>query len=72
MTLVPPLKTVRRYVETFYNWMRGYGFYWVKTPGSPAGGYIEMKPGTCPYPLKFDWSVKACKKAGLCGCVQLR
>ena len=55
---------------TFYNWLRGYGFSWIETPGSPAGGYIDAWPGTCPYPChKWDWSAKGCIRRGDCGCV---
>jgi hypothetical protein len=60
---------VSKWIERFYNAIRGYGFYWVRTnDGSSAGGYIEVKEGTCPHPVQFDWSAKACIKAGLCGC----
>lgn len=51
-----------------WNLMRGYGFDWIETPGTLGGGHIMPRPGTCPYPLINDWSVKACNKAGLCGC----
>ena len=52
----------------FLNWWRGLGIVWIKTPGTPAGGYFEIRPGTCPYPIRDDWSAKACIKAGDCGC----
>jgi hypothetical protein len=51
--------------ERFYNWIRGYGFYWAR---DEHGWYMEIKEGTCPYPVQFDWSAKACIKAGECGC----
>ena len=50
------------------NALQGCGFSWVKTPGSPAGGYIRPWRGTCPYPLRSNWSARACIKAGDCGC----
>jgi hypothetical protein len=59
---------ILRWLARVYNGIRGYGFYWVETPGSPAGKYLAIKPGTCPYPLRLDWSAKACIKAGDCGC----
>ena len=50
------------------NWIRGLGFRWVETPGTPAGGYYEPKPGTCHSPVHPDGSVKGCIKRGDCGC----
>lgn len=61
---------VRRPIEVAYNWLQGCRFFWVSTPGSSAGGYIDMTEKCCPYPVQFDWSVKACVKAGHCGCVK--
>lgn len=55
-------------IEYAYNWLRGCRFFWVETPGSPAGGYFDMTEKCCPYPILFDWSVKACNRAGCCGC----
>lgn len=52
-----------------WNWIRGHRFYWVETPGTPGGGYWDMTDSTCPYPVRDDWSAKACIKAGDCGCV---
>lgn len=63
---------MKRWIIEQWNALRGYRFFWVETPGSPAGGYIDFTPGTCPYPLLKDWSVKACNKAGLCGCNERR
>jgi hypothetical protein len=60
--------TLKDRVVRFWNWIRGYRFFWVETPGSPAGGHIDFTPGTCPYPLRNDWSAKACIRAGDCGC----
>ncbi len=48
-------------IERAWNWLRGYRFYW-------QNGTMECSPGTCPYPVRCDWSVKACIKAGYCGC----
>jgi hypothetical protein len=56
-------------LEHFYNWVRGYGFYVTK---DEQGEYLAVKPGTCPYPLQFDWSAGACIKAGDCGCDELK
>ena len=61
------MKVVRWLIELWNN-LRGYGFDWIETPGTPAGGYVEPRPGTCPRPLRNDWSAKACIKAGDCGC----
>lgn len=55
----------------WWNRLRGYGYYWVETPGTPAGGYIEALPGTCPHAIRNDWSANACIKAGDCGCNEL-
>jgi len=52
---------VKRWLIEKWNALRGYGFYF-------ADGALQIKPGTCPYPLRNDWSVKACIKAGDCGC----
>ena len=52
----------------FMNWRRGLGFYWVETPGTPAGGHFDLHPGTCPYPTHDDWSVEGCIRRGDCGC----
>ena len=68
MNLRPILKTAKRFVEYAYNWLQGCRFFWVETPGSPAGGYFGMTEKCCPYPVRFDWSVRACVKAGDCGC----
>lgn len=45
----------------FWNGLRGYGFTWV-------GRELTPLPGTCPYHLSNDWSVKRCLKNGTCGC----
>ena len=57
-------------VMTAYNWFQGCRFFWVETHGSPGGGYLNMTEKCCPYPIQFDWSVKACVKAGYCGCIK--
>jgi hypothetical protein len=59
---------MRYYLMVAYNWAQGYRMYWVETPGSPAGGYWDYTEKMCPYPIRFDWSVKACVRAGDCGC----
>ena len=46
------------------NWVRGVGFYW-------QDDVLEVKPGTCPYPVHDDWSAKGCIKRGECGCDEL-
>lgn len=43
------------------NWLRGLGYQW-------DGETFQVKPGTCPYPLHPDWSVKRCVRNGDCGC----
>ena len=48
------------------NWLRGLGFDWVETHGTP--GYVNPRPGTCPYPVHADWSAKGCIARGECGC----
>ena len=53
-----------------YNWLQGCRFFRVATPSSPGGGYWDMTEKCCPYPIRFDWSVRACVKAGDCGCVK--
>ena len=63
-----PLDRAKRILEVAFNWLQGCRFFWVETPGSPAGGYIDFTEQCCPYPVIFDWSVKACVKAGKCGC----
>jgi hypothetical protein len=63
--LRPALDGVKRRIEWFYNWIRGYGFYWAR---DEHGWYLEIRKGTCPYPVQFDWSAKSCIKAGECGC----
>ena len=50
------------------NALQGCGFSWIKTPGTTASGYIMPWRRTCPYPLRHDWSARACIKAGDCGC----
>jgi hypothetical protein len=59
--------TLLQRIEHAYNWLQGCRFFWVKDD-HPSGGYLDMTEKCCPYPLLFDWSVKACNKAGLCGC----
>jgi hypothetical protein len=63
-------RRVRLPIETAYNWLQGCRFFWVETPGEPGGGYLDMTEKCCPYPVRFDWSVKACVRAGTCGCVK--
>jgi hypothetical protein len=58
---------LRYYAMVAYNWLQGCRFFWVPD-NHPAGGYFDMTEKTCPYPLRFDWSVRACVKAGDCGC----
>lgn len=55
----------RMRLERWWNERRGLGFNWVD---DDHRGYFEVRPGTCPYPVLFDWSVKACQKKGFCGC----
>ena len=62
------LDRAKRILEGAFNWAQGCRFFWVETPGSPAGGYLDMTEKCCPYPIIFNWSVKACVKAGHCGC----
>jgi hypothetical protein len=59
---------VSRWLERLWNALRGHGFSRVQTPGTPAGGYIRPWRGTCPYPIRADWSARACIAAGDCGC----
>lgn len=55
---------MRRWIEVAFNWLQGCRFFWA------PGGYLDMTEKCCPYPLRFDWSVKACVKAGDCGCIK--
>ena len=50
------------------NALQGCGYSWIKTPGSPAGGYVMPWKGTCPHAIRNDWSARACIKSGDCGC----
>lgn len=52
---------MRFFIIRAWNWIRGYRFFW-------KDGALECTEGTCPYPLLNDWSVKACVRAGKCGC----
>jgi hypothetical protein len=56
-----------KWLERLYNRIRGYGFEWAKD-----GDYLIVKPGTCPYPIHFDWSAETCIKSGDCGCDKAR
>ena len=57
-----------RYALAFaFNWLQGCRFFWVDHPDGP---YYDMTEKCCPHPIRFDWSVRACVKAGDCGCVK--
>lgn len=62
-----PIDKAKRAAIFAYNWVRGYRFFWV-ADGHPSGGYFDMTEKTCPYPVLNDWSVRACVRAGHCGC----
>lgn len=62
--------TPRYYAMVAYNWLQGCRFFWVRPAGEIP--YLDMTEKCCPYPIRFDWSVKACVKAGECGCVKGR
>ena len=48
------------------NALQGCGVTFSRLPS----GNLTYSPWrrTCPYPLRNDWSAKACIKAGDCGC----
>ena len=62
-TLDRAKKALRYYAMVAFNWLQGCRFFW-------KDGSLEMTEKCCPYPIRFDWSVKACVKAGDCGCVK--
>lgn len=61
------MRKIRDALALAYNWLQGCRFFWV---ADERGGYLDMTEKCCPYPVRFDWSVKACVKAGDCGCVK--
>ena len=48
------------------NALQGCGYSWRDPDG--YGKTICTWRGTCPRPLRNDWSARACIKAGDCGC----
>lgn len=56
---------LRYYAAVAFNWLQGCRFFWAT---DKHGRYMDMTEKCCPYPLRFDWSAKACIKAGDCGC----
>lgn len=50
-----------------YNWCQGCRFFMTK---DEHGEYLDFTEKCCPYPLRFDWSARACIKAGDCGCIK--
>lgn len=48
------------------NALQGCGFYFDRE------NVMRFWKGTCPRPLRNDWSAKACIKAGDCGCDEQR
>lgn len=59
---------LRYYAAVAYNWLQGCRFFWVRPEGDTP--YLDMTEKCCPYPIRFDWSVRACVKAGDCGCIK--
>lgn len=58
---------MRNALMVAFNWLQGCRFFWV---ADEHGGYFDMTENCCPYPIRFDWSVRACVKAGDCGCIK--
>lgn len=52
---------IRMWFWRIVNSLHGCGF-------SMRDGALHPWRGTCPYPLRNDWSIRACIKAGDCGC----
>ena len=59
-------RAIRFWLLRLLNALQGCGFSWSDPDG--RGKTIIPWRGTCPYPLRNDWSAKACIKAGDCGC----
>ena len=61
-------RAIRFWLLRVLNALQGCGFSWgYLDDGIPHKTIIPWR-GTCPYPLRNDWSARACIKAGDCGC----
>ena len=66
----PPIfdrRAIRFWLLRVLNALQGCGFSWVSMHPGESPTIVPWR-GTCPYPLRKDWSAKACIKAGDCGC----
>lgn len=63
------MRKIRYALMVAFNWLQGCRFFWVT---DEHGKYLNMTERCCPYPIRFDWSVKACVMAGDCGCIKGR
>jgi hypothetical protein len=55
--------TLSQRADAMRNRRQGCSFYW-------QNDTLMMTPKCCPYPLRSDWSAKACNEAGECGCMK--